>query len=81
MVEATVVLGLEVFFEDDPGFEASVVGAGEEPGGIAFEAVVANEDVFDGDGKTVTDVEVAVSVGRWEDDGIGVTLLCWLEGC
>ena len=34
VIEATVALAFEVFFENDPSFEAGVVGAGEIPGGV-----------------------------------------------
>ena len=65
VVEAAVALAFELFFEDDPGFEAGVVGAGDVPGGVALLSVIADEDVFYGDGEAVADVEVAVGVGRW----------------
>jgi len=35
VVEATIALRFEVFFENDPSFEAGMVSTGQEPSGIA----------------------------------------------
>ena len=81
VVESAVALGFEVLFENYPGFEAGVIGARDEPGGVAFEPVVSDKGVFDGDGEAVADVEIAVGVGGREDDRVGVCafVLGWRE--
>ena len=64
------------FFEsalvDDPSFEAGVIGAGNIPSVFATEAVVASEGIFEGNGETMADVEIAVGVGGWHDKRITV---------
>jgi len=42
--------------------------------------VISDKRIFNGDGKAVTDMKIAVGVGRWEDDGVGISLLCGPEG-
>lgn len=74
VVEAGLPFCFEVAFVDNPSFEAGVVGARDVPCVVALETVVADEDVLESGSEAVADVEVAVGVGGWHDDGIGVGL-------
>ena len=67
--KTSMALLFEILFVNNPGFEASVVGAWNIPRRFAFEAIIANEGIFGGYGEAVTDVEVSVGVRGWHDDG------------
>lgn len=83
--------GVAFFFEgafiDDPSFEAGVIGTRDIPSIFATETVVTSKRIFEGDGEAVTDVEIAVGVGGWHDDGItiisiglvGINDLWWVK--
>lgn len=85
--EAGVAFFFEGAFVDDPSFEAGMVGTRDIPGIFAAETVVTGEGIFESDGEAVTDVEIAVGVGGWHDDGItiisiglvGINDLWWVK--
>jgi len=68
--------GMTFFFEgafvDDPGFKAGVIGARDVPSALATKAVIAGEGIFKGDGEAMADMKVAVGIGGWHDERIGV---------
>lgn len=70
--KAGVTFFFECAFVDDPGFEASVIGARDIPSIFAAETVVASEGIFEGDGEAVTDVKIAVGVGGWHNKRVAI---------